>query len=412
MSFFLGHLVHAHSGGLHPRQRDTLDQIADRGGRVAVAVDQLVQHIGGIFGGLDGGDPLVGLDPARPVGNVRFGDVRVHPQVHKAFALVPLDRFALGPGDGLPQHLDIEVVAHGLHVAVLAVAQQTARAANLQIAHGDAEAGAEGCELPDGGKPLLGDVGEGLVPPEGEVGVGLPARAAYAASYLVQLGQTHAVSVLDDEGVAVAHVNACLNEGGADEDVDLAVEQMLPDGVELVLSHLAVGDAHPGTGHHLAHMGGGGLDVLHPVVQIVDLPAPGQLFLHGLGQDDIVVLEDECLHGLALDGRLLDGGQVADAAHGHVQGAGDGGGREGQHIHADEVLFQLLLVLDAEALLLIDDDKAQVVEADILGQQAVGAHHDVHAARLQAPQGLFLAVWRCGSGTSARLSPGTLPCGR
>ncbi len=128
-------------------------------------------------------------------------------------------------------------------MAVLAVAQQTARAADLQIAHGDAEAGAEGCELPDGGKPLLGDVGEGLVPPEGEVGVGFPARAAHAAPDLVQLGKTHAVSVLDDEGVAVAHVNARLDEGGADEDVDLAVQQMLPDGVQLFLGHLAVGDA-------------------------------------------------------------------------------------------------------------------------------------------------------------------------
>ena len=42
----------------------------------------------------------------------------------QAFALVPPDGFALGPGDGLPQHLHVEVVAHGLHVAVLAVAQK------------------------------------------------------------------------------------------------------------------------------------------------------------------------------------------------------------------------------------------------------------------------------------------------
>ena len=55
-----------------------------------------------------------------------------------------LDGLALGPGDGLIQQLDVEVVAHGLHVAVLAVAQQVARAADLQVAHGDAEAGAEG----------------------------------------------------------------------------------------------------------------------------------------------------------------------------------------------------------------------------------------------------------------------------
>ena len=128
MSFSLGDLVHAHGGGLHPDQRD-VDQVADRRRRVAVAVDEFIQHVGGVFGGLDGRDALVGFDAAGAVGDVGFGDVGVHPQVHKALALVALDGLALGLCDGLPQHLHVQVVADGLHVAVLAVAQQTARAA-------------------------------------------------------------------------------------------------------------------------------------------------------------------------------------------------------------------------------------------------------------------------------------------
>ena len=387
----LGHLVHAHGGGLHPHQRN-VHQVAHRGRRVTVAVDELVQHVGGVLRGLDGGNALVGLDAAGAVGDVFLRDVGVHPQVHQAFALVALHRLALGAGDGLPQHLDVEVVAHGLHVAVLAVAQQAAGTADLQIAHGDAEAGTKGRELPDGGQPLLGNVREGLVPPEGEVGVGLAAAAAHPTPDLVQLSQTHAVGVLNDQGIAVAHVDAGLDQGGAHQNVDLAVEQVLPHGVQLLLGHLAVGNAHPGTGHHLAHMGGTGLDVVHPVVQVIHLPAAGQLLFHGLGQDHVVVLQHKGLHGLALNGRLLDGGKVPDAAHGHVQGAGDGGGRQGEHVHPDEVLLELFLVLDAEALFLVDDHKAQVVELHVLGQQPVGAHHDIHAAGLQAPQGLLLLL--------------------
>ena len=148
---------------------------------------------------------------------------------------------------------------------------------------------------------------------------------------------------------------------------------------------------------------GGRFDVVHPVVQVVDLPAPGQLLFDGLGQDDLVVLQDERFHRLPLKGRFLDGGHIPDAAHGHAEGAGDGGGGQGEHIHPDEVLFQFFLVADAEALFLVDDDKAQVVEADVLGQQAVGAHHDVHAAGLQAPQGLF-----CCLAVRKRLSSSTL----
>ena len=46
-----------------------------------------------------------------------------------------------------------------------------------------------------------------------------------------------------------------------------------------------------------------------------------------------------------------DGGKVPDSAHGHVQRAGDGGSRKGEHVHPDEVLLELFLVLHTEALL-------------------------------------------------------------
>ena len=57
--------------------------------------------------------------------------------------------------------------------------------------------------------------------------------------------------------------------------------------------------------------------------------------------------------------------------------------------------LSLFLVLHAEALLLVDDDKAEVMELHVLGQQPMGAHHDVHTARLQAPEGLLLLF--CGA---------------
>ena len=56
----------------------------------------------------------------------------------------------------------------------------------------------------------------------------------------------------------------------------------------------------------------------------------------------------------------------------HVQCAGDGRGRQREHVHADESLFQLFLVLDAEALLLVDDDQAQIMELYILVTAAGG----------------------------------------
>ena len=74
---------------------------------------------------------------------------------------------------------------------------------------------------------------------------------------------------------------------------------------------------------------------------------------------------------------------------GHVQRPGDGGGGQGQHIHLTEVLLQLLLVLDAEALLLVHHQQTQVLEAHVPVEQAVGADEDVHLTALHPPQGLL-----------------------
>ena len=140
----------AGAGRRHAHQRD-IHQPLHAFGRAAVAVNQLIQHVLGVGGGLDGGNPLVGLNAPGGVRDIVLRQEGVHGNVHKAVALVGRRGFAAGGGNRLPQHLDIQVIAHGLHMAVLAVAQQAARAAYLQIAHRNAETGPEGGELPDGG---------------------------------------------------------------------------------------------------------------------------------------------------------------------------------------------------------------------------------------------------------------------
>ena len=100
------------------------------------------------------------------------------------------------------------------------------------------------------------------------------------------------------------------------------------------------------------------MDGLDVVVQIVRLAAPVELPAEGFEDDAVVVLQHVGLDGMAVLGGLLDDAHVPDAAHGHVQGPGDGGGRQGQHIHACQHLLEPLLMGHAEALFLVDDGKA------------------------------------------------------
>ena len=198
------------------------------------------------------------------------------------------------------------------------------------------------------------------------------------------------VGVLDDEGVGVGQVDARLNDGCAHQHVQLPVGHAAHHIVDGLLAHLAVGHPHRRVlPQHLSDAGGGAVNGLHPVVEVVHLSAPLQLPAHGVGQHRPVVLQHIGLHRQAVGGRLLQGGHIPDARHGHVQGAWNGGGGQGEHIHLGKALLQLLLVLDAEALLLVHHQQAQVLEPHIFVEQAVGADQDVHPPLLHPAQGLL-----------------------
>ena len=56
-----------------------------------------------------------------------------------------------------------------------------------------------------------------------------------------------------------------------------------------------------------------------------------------------------------------------------------------QHVHLGAQLLELLLVGDAEMLLLVDDQQPEVLELDALAEQRVGADDDVDRAVGDAP---------------------------
>ena len=48
----------------------------------------------------------------------------------------------------------------------------------------------------------------------------------------MELGKTETVGVLDDQGIGVGQVDACLDDGGADEDIDLLIAEGAKRAVE------------------------------------------------------------------------------------------------------------------------------------------------------------------------------------
>ena len=68
---------------------------------------------------------------------------------------------------------------------------------------------------------------------------------------------------------------------------------------------------------------------------------------------------------------------VPEPRDGHLQGAGDGGGGEGEHVDVGLERLDALFCRDAEALLLVHDQEAQSLEVHVLGEQSMGPDDDV-----------------------------------
>src|SRR5450756_1185136 len=265
-------------------------------------------------------------------------------------------------------------------VAGLLPAEQVAGAADLQVLHRHRHASAEvgvGC---DGGQPVVRQLGQRLLRWEQEVGVrALPATTDPAAQ-LVQLADPEGVRPLHHQGVCVGDVQSALDDRRTDQDVELLPPEPHHDVLERVLVHLAVRDGHPRLRHPLAQPRRRSIDRVHPVVDVEDLALAQQLAADGGADLLVVVRPDEGQHRVPFLRRGLDGRHLPDAGDRHLQRPRNRRRRHGQHVHRRAQRLEVLLVLDPEALLLVDDDQAQVLELGSGREQPVSADHDVDAA--------------------------------
>ena len=150
-----------------------------------------------------------------------------------------------------------------------------------------------------------------------------------------------------------------------------------------------MGEGQPGVRRELLYVPRHPRDGPDFVVQEEDLAAALQLAHQRIAKHPAIPFRDQGLDGHPPGGRRRDDGQIPNSRHGHVQRAGDRCRGERQQIHLGPQLLQPLLLLHAESLLLVDDDQAQLLEADVPLKQAVGPDHDVHLALLEAEQDLF-----------------------
>ena len=177
-----------------------------------------------------------------------------------------------------------------MNVAALLGAENVARAANLEVAHGDVEPGPELRRRQHGLQPLLGGLGHAAGLGYHQIGVGAPGATPHPASKLVQLREAEGVRAVYYQRVDVGDIEAGLDDRGAHEHVQLALGKVQHGLLELVLRHLAVPNADGGLGDQHLDIVGHVADVVDPVVQEVDLTLPVELPQNGLANQLVAEL--------------------------------------------------------------------------------------------------------------------------
>ena len=128
---------------------------------------------------------------------------------------------------------------------MLAGTKQLPRAANFEVAHGNAKARAQlVAAFKQGFQTAPGIEGQGGMPIIEEIAVASDRAAAHPPPQLIKLSQSEVVGPVNDDRIGPAYVQPILDNRCANENIDFSVRKTDHRVLQLALGHLAVGDGH------------------------------------------------------------------------------------------------------------------------------------------------------------------------
>ena len=217
---------------------------------------------------------------------------------------------------------------------------------------------------------------------EEEVGERALGATADPAAELVELREPEQVGAVDDERVRVRHVETRLDDRRADEHVGLALPEPRSSArSSCVLVHLPVRDddraprgAAPAACRPAGRSWRRGCGPRTPDPRGAARAGPPRPRAPRRTEPTKVRTGWRSSGGVSIV--LI----VADPGERHLERARDRRRRHRQHVDLRPHRLQPLLVRDAEALLLVDDEQTEIGELHVPAEQPVGADHDVDLA--------------------------------
>src|SRR5579863_5878951 len=391
------------SFAIHLRDADPLALEAQHGGfkqincgigRRTIAVFHLrANFVDCRFGGRTG-DFFVEAQALILFRHVAFVDAQCDAEVElrgraffAAFALHLLDR-------GL-KHGCVELKPDSLNVAALLAAEHVAGSAQFQVEGRDFESRTQITELLQSGEASARDFGELVLGWNQKIRIGAPVGTAHTAAQLIKLAEAVPLGAVDQDGIRQRDVEAVFDDRGGNQHVEFVAHEGQHHLLKLAFAHLAVGNGDTRTGNKLLNARRDFVDRLDAVVHEEHLATAFQLHFDRRAHDFFVESRNYGLNRHAILGRRLDDAHVAQADERHVQRARNGRGAHGEHVNLLPQLLEPFLVANAEALLFVDDEQAEILKLDVLREQAMRADQDIDLAGFHLLEDQLLLL--CGA---------------
>src|ERR671915_1468342 len=142
-------------------------------------------------------------------------------------------RFTLPQGRDSPlQQFHIEAKTELLDMAALFFAEDLAGATDLEVMRCQGKSHPQLFESFDRFEPFDGVRTHRPARGHEQISVSAVMRATYPAAELIKLSQPEFVGAVDDNGIGRGHIDAALDDGGADQDVKAAVVKIEHDSLQ------------------------------------------------------------------------------------------------------------------------------------------------------------------------------------
>ena len=171
---------------------------------------------------------------------------------------------------------------------------------------------------------------------------------------------------MDYYRINIRDIQSCFDYCRRNKYINLLIYKFMHDIFQLTLTHLTMSKFHTCVRKKTSQLQRDPFDIIHSVINIINLAITCQLSCDSLFYDFLIVFHHIGLNRTSVHRRLLQKTHISDSDKTHMQSSRNRRCRKCQHINCIFQLFDRFLMLNAESLFLVNNKESQRLILNVL----------------------------------------------